>query len=109
LNAISDFVYSTATPHTLTGSTQVSPYLSLAVSAYSQLNGGTIKLVVFHDTDAAYSIFPFVKGVLFVEDTEVSVANATLQTATEDQIHLANNTTMTLIGVITVDATHPLA
>lgn len=108
LNALSDFTYSTPVQHAVSGPLQASSYLSLAVSAYSQISGGSVELIVFHDPDAAYSIFPFVKGVLFVEDTEISVNPSSLHGGNTDVIHFANGETMTLIGIIVVDANHPL-
>lgn len=92
--------------HQLTGPMTATADVKAAVAAYEQANGGTIQLVIFDDKDVTSPVFTFTKGVLFVEDTEVSMADMShaAGTVTINSVGM----TMTLIGVYTLDAQHHL-
>ncbi|MTJ82164.1 MAG: hypothetical protein F8N37_14315 [Telmatospirillum sp.] len=107
LNVLNDFAYSGT--HAVTGSMRPTDYLSMAVSAYERTVSGPIQLVVFDDPSVAFSIFALTKGVLFVSDSELGATAQTLHGTNTVTLTLANGDVMKLIGVITVDASHPLA
>lgn len=103
---LNDFAFSGT--HPLFGTMQPSDYLRMAVAAYEKANGGPIQLIVFDEANPVNSIFPLTKGVLFVEDSQLGASAQTLHGANTVTLTLGNGDVMKLIGVITVDATHPL-
>lgn len=107
INTLSDFIFSGQ--HGLAGHFQPSSYLSFAVSAYSAINGDNVRLLVFTSKDLPFPIFPFVKGVLFVAEEQLVHDPGTVHPTNMVTIALPQGESMTLIGVVTTDSTHPLS
>lgn len=106
ISTLSDFIFSGQ--HPLTGHFQPSGYLSFAVSAYSAINGDNLRLLVFTSKDLPFPVFPFVKGVLFVEEDQLVQDTSTIHPTNTVTIDLPQGETLTLIGVVTANSAHPL-
>jgi hypothetical protein len=101
--------FATAGQNLLTGPFQPSTLLSVTVSAYTSLHGPDMELVIFDSPNAPYKIFPYANHILFVEDTELTANPLALQAASTLTIQpVANGSSMTLIGVVMLDAAHTL-
>lgn len=80
---------------------QPSQFLAAALDALALKHpDGPLKLVVFSSDDLAYEIFPFVPGILFVEEKHISPSSIT-EGAPID-LALASGGSMTLVGIIEI-------
>ena len=106
LDALSDFAFSPQ--HALTSALHPSATLTSYLTNYMAQNGPNLEMVVFDSGTVSLSMFPFVKGVVFVDDHQVASDVHALSGQHPVTIQFTDGGTMTLVGVVNIDAAHPL-
>jgi hypothetical protein len=106
LDTLSSFASSSQ--HGITGALTPSSALVSFLSNYAATNGSTVEMIVFDSSAISLKMFPYVKGVVIVDDHQLSSGTQGIHAVSPVNVEFSDGGMMQLVGIITIDPNHPL-